>query len=182
MPWRNGLGESTEIAIFPAGVDFATNEFLWRISSAKVSSDNQFSVFENHDRILTVLNGGALSLQFEKKPTSLLKPYSALEFDGRDQVSCHLRGEKVVDLGIIYNRKWIKASMDLEDVSEQVRRLKFNAGTSFVICVEKPILINEMKLEYLDAFKVEDSGEVLVHSLSSETKIAIIHIQSRVAE
>ncbi len=43
MPWKNGGGETAEIAVFPPSADLS--EFGWRISMATVSSDGPFSAF-----------------------------------------------------------------------------------------------------------------------------------------
>lgn len=43
MPWKNGGGETVEIAIFPA--DASVETFEWRISMATVANDGPFSIF-----------------------------------------------------------------------------------------------------------------------------------------
>ena len=60
MPWKNGLGATIEIAVFPADAGLA--EFEWRVSMATVANDGAFSGFEGIDRTLTVLGGDGLSL------------------------------------------------------------------------------------------------------------------------
>ena len=57
MPWKNGAGTTAEIAIEPAGADFREGKFAWRLSSARIEDENQFSQFPGYDRILTVLSG-----------------------------------------------------------------------------------------------------------------------------
>jgi environmental stress-induced protein Ves len=60
MPWKNGGGETVEIAIFPP--DAALDNFGWRISTATVGSDGLFSTFDGIDRTLCVLSGNGISL------------------------------------------------------------------------------------------------------------------------
>jgi hypothetical protein len=48
MPWKNGGGETTEIAVSPPHAGLA--DFDWRISMAKVASDGSFSIFPEIDR------------------------------------------------------------------------------------------------------------------------------------
>jgi len=50
MPWKNGGGETVEIAISPQGAGLA--DFDWRVSMATVASDGPFSVFPGIDRTL----------------------------------------------------------------------------------------------------------------------------------
>ena len=56
MPWKNGLGTTTEIAIHPAEADLAGQPFDWRVSMADVTTDGEFSRFPGYDR--SILHGG----------------------------------------------------------------------------------------------------------------------------
>lgn len=62
MPWKNGGGETIEIAIYPKGAD--TSNFDWRVSMARVDSDGPFSAFSEIDRTLSILEGAGLDLAF----------------------------------------------------------------------------------------------------------------------
>jgi environmental stress-induced protein Ves len=43
MPWKNGLGTTTQLAIFPHKEEFSLQTFLWRVSIASVETENSFS-------------------------------------------------------------------------------------------------------------------------------------------
>ncbi|WID95459.1 HutD family protein [Bosea vestrisii] len=62
MPWKNGGGTTTEIAVAPEGASF--NDFDWRISMAHVGQDGPFSSFPGIDRTLSVLTGAGITLAF----------------------------------------------------------------------------------------------------------------------
>lgn len=55
QPWKNGGGETIEIAAHPVGA--TTDNFDWRISMARVEGDGPFSTFPDIDRTLTILEG-----------------------------------------------------------------------------------------------------------------------------
>jgi uncharacterized protein len=40
MPWKNGGGETTEIAVFPPGASL--DAIAWRLSMASVAADGPF--------------------------------------------------------------------------------------------------------------------------------------------
>lgn len=61
MPWKNGGGETTEIAVFPQ--DAGMDNFLWRVSMARVATDGPFSSFPEIDRSLTLLEGEGMMLR-----------------------------------------------------------------------------------------------------------------------
>ncbi len=49
-PWRNGQGQTTEIALAGRPDDFA-----WRVSLAEVARDSDFSPFPGVDRIIMLV-------------------------------------------------------------------------------------------------------------------------------
>ena len=66
MPWKNGGGVTTEIAVFPANAGL--EDFEWRLSMATVASDGPFSLFAGIDRTLAVLEGEGLVLASRAGP------------------------------------------------------------------------------------------------------------------
>ncbi len=60
MPWKNGGGETAEIAIGPS--DATAAGFDWRVSMARVAAAGPFSTFDGIDRTLAVLSGQGLRL------------------------------------------------------------------------------------------------------------------------
>ena len=60
MPWKNGGGETTEIAVSPQNASLEA--FDWRVSMARVESDGPFSAFPGIDRTLAVLEGQGIEL------------------------------------------------------------------------------------------------------------------------
>ena len=76
MPWKNGQGVTTELAVARrAGED----GFDWRISTATVAAPGPFSVFAGIDRSLAIVRGGSLTLNVEGRPdvtlTTQTPPY-----------------------------------------------------------------------------------------------------------
>lgn len=70
MPWKNGGGLTTEIAVHPA--DASLDMFGWRVSRADVARDGPFSRFPNVDRSLAVLGGNGLRLTVGTEPSRAL--------------------------------------------------------------------------------------------------------------
>src|SRR5208282_2713564 len=103
--WKNGLGHTDEIAIYPAHAELKAGNFDWRISSAKIDQDSPFSQFPDHDRILIILKGNGIRLTHtfvegepdEEVSLGLLEPY---EFPGDVPSRCQLIDGGVVDLSV----------------------------------------------------------------------------------
>lgn len=102
MPWKNGGGETIEIAAHPEGADLAG--FDWRISMARVAGDGPFSRFDGIDRSLSMLEGGRLVLTFENRIVPLgtgSEPYS---FAGDEPCSGAVPDGPIVDFNVMTRR------------------------------------------------------------------------------
>ncbi|SFT64653.1 HutD family protein [Mesorhizobium sp. YR577] len=119
MPWKNGGGETTEIAISPEGS--TTGDFDWRLSMARVESGGPFSVFPGIDRTLAVLDGDGLLLTIEgMEPAELTARSEPLPFPGDAPTNAELIGGGVTDLNIMTRRGKLTHSM---------RRLRASGST-----------------------------------------------------
>jgi environmental stress-induced protein Ves len=103
MPWKNGGGVTTEIAVFPesAGLD----DFGWRISMAAVASDGPFSLFPGIDRTLAILEGEGIMLDIEgKPPVTLTGGSQPVMFSADRPTSARLVSGPIVDLNVMTRR------------------------------------------------------------------------------
>ena len=83
MPWKNGGGTTTEIAVSPEGASLS--DFDWRISMAHVGQDGPFSSFHGIDRTLSVLTGNGIRLAFGDGETVALDRATAPFFFAADR-------------------------------------------------------------------------------------------------
>ncbi|CAN7330493.1 HutD/Ves family protein [Pararhizobium sp. LjRoot238] len=103
MPWKNGGGETVEIAVFPPEADLAT--FGWRVSMATVASDGPFSVFPGIDRTLSILDGHGMELAIEgRAPVVLTQASRPLAFPADTPTSARLVSGAIVDLNVMTRR------------------------------------------------------------------------------
>lgn len=130
MPWKNGGGETAEIAVFPRGAGL--EDFGWRLSMARVAADGPFSSFPGIERTLTVLEGVGFRLTVDGVE-HLLTPESApLRFPGDAPASAALLGGAVTDLNVMTRRGAFR---------HEVRRVELAAGeqvsvsAGFVLCL-----------------------------------------------
>lgn len=101
-PWKNGGGETAEIVVSPAGADF--DAFDWRISTAIVAASGPFSVFPGVDRVLTVLEGGAMVLSFGGGEHRLDATSDPFAFPGEMPVAARLEGGSLLDFNVMARR------------------------------------------------------------------------------
>ncbi|WP_347268786.1 HutD family protein [Paracoccus sp. (in: a-proteobacteria)] len=102
MPWKNGRGETLEVAVHPQGAGLA--DFGWRISMAGVVEDGAFSDFPGIDRSLALLGGTALDLHLDGGTHRLTPEGPPLAFAA--DVPCHasLPAGPVSDLNVMTRR------------------------------------------------------------------------------
>ena len=109
-PWKNGGGEMREIACFPPASQF--NEFEWRISTAVVAQDGEFSIFEGIDRRLYLLEGAGLKLQIGSGKPRRLQPGDHMDFRGELPVYGSLVDGPITDLNIMVRRDKQRAHIE----------------------------------------------------------------------
>lgn len=91
MPWKNGLGATTELAIGPAGATLA-GPFDWRLSIAELKVSGPFSQLPGIERIIAQLEGPPMRLEHDSgdsRALALLTPY---RFQGEWATSATLSG------------------------------------------------------------------------------------------
>ena len=103
MRWKNGHGETAEIAISPPTA--TVDSFDWRISMARIEADGPFSRFPGIDRTLTVVAGSGLELAVEGlQPVTLFAGSAPYPFRGDSVAYATLRAGAVTDLNVMTQR------------------------------------------------------------------------------
>ena len=112
MPWKDGGGSTTEIAIEPAGAGLS-DPFLWRVSSARVEVSGPFSRFPGQARALLLLEGAGLLLNIGSKGRQRLKhPGQVVTFSGDDAVDATLIQGPCLDFGLIHDPRRVQATLE----------------------------------------------------------------------
>jgi environmental stress-induced protein Ves len=107
VPWRNGLGQTTELAR-----EDGEAGFVWRISRAEVTQNGPFSVFPHVDRILLLLSGAGLLFDFGAGNVQRLdKRFGSIRFAGDAPVHCDLIDGPCRDLNMMVDRRWGTAQL-----------------------------------------------------------------------
>ena len=102
MPWKNGGGRTTEIAIHPAGA--ALDDFAWRVSVAAVERDGPFSRFPGIDRTIVLLEGAGMRFRGGARDVELSTPFEPHSFAGEDAIDCALVDGAIRDFNAMYRR------------------------------------------------------------------------------
>jgi hypothetical protein len=134
MPWKNGGGTTTEIAVSPDGAGL--DDFDWRISMAKVETSGPFSSFAGIDRTLSVLEGEGIVLDIAGQPPAPLTTASApLAFSGDVPTGAALIGGPITDLNVMTRRGRMAHKVERRALSGEIR-ISPRADTTLVLAVD----------------------------------------------
>ena len=110
-PWKNGGGVTRELACYPPGASF--DDFLWRVSIADVSKSGPFSTFPGIDRIIALLEGEGMDLQFEDGEShALTEPCRPFRFRGEDRLHAELAAPSR-DFNLMLRREAVNGTLTI---------------------------------------------------------------------
>jgi len=97
VPWKNGGGTTRSIAR-----GMRRDHVVWTISRADVAQDGAFSDFSGMMRVLTVVSGGAMTL--DTTSTSLeANLWEPVRFEGALKVHSRLQDGPLTDLNLMFD-------------------------------------------------------------------------------
>lgn len=175
MPWRNGGGETAQIAISPS--DATLNDFDWRVSMARMDADGPFSVFPNTDRTVTVLRGDGLRLSIAgSAPVELTCGSEPLSFSGDVVAGATLLGGPVTDLNVMSQRGRFEHSMRRLRIAGPVE-LAVRAQLALLVCAQAAVQVEvnaqTAQLGTLDTLLLEEATPTL-HLFSDGPALAYL--------
>ena len=110
IPWKNGLGQTTELAINSGG---NLDNFNWRLSIASVVNDGDFSNFSGYQRNLVLIEGEGLILDHRNgdidELTNLL---DIAHFDGGSKTHGSLVNGGIKDFNIMTKQNSFTAEVN----------------------------------------------------------------------
>ncbi|NIY91649.1 HutD/Ves family protein [Vibrio diazotrophicus] len=165
MPWKNGLGETLEIA-----VRRENDEVLYRVSQAAVVEDGVFSDFSGLHRTLVLLKGEGMHLSHTNAHNEYqhhLEPLlSVAHFAGGDRTYAKLSNGAIEDLNIMVREG--KAKSDVKTVfspaSFDIHRDSKTLFTAFYANSECELLIQSQSKQ--QSIVIPNQATVLLHQNS----------------
>ena len=138
MPWKNGGGVTTEIAVFPEGAGL--DDFDWRVSMANVASDGPFSQFPRVDRTVAVLEGEGIALSVEGQgDRTLTRSSPPFSFPADRQTSARLVGGPIVDFNAMTRRG--KFRHTVERLSSGPSQTRLPGELTLVFCAAGNVVV-----------------------------------------
>ncbi len=173
MPWKNGKGETVEIAVFPERASVET--FDWRISMAPVVSDGPFSVFPGVDRTLSILTGDGMMLSVEgMAPMVLGRKSMPFSFPGDAKTEAVLQAGPITDLNVMTRRGRF---------SHRVKRIELGGeiggaaeAALVIVVVTGKAQLSQVELDPLDAVILDNPADSLGLRVETQEPFFVIEI------
>ena len=128
MPWKNGGGITTEIAVYPEGSELA--DFDWRVSITDVRAQGPFSKFPGCERTIVLLEGSGMILDAGSNGTiELRQAFQPHRFSGDWDVVGKLLGGPVRDFNLIVRRGRAWGELEVLPVTDRLQLAAPEGGT-----------------------------------------------------
>lgn len=179
MPWKNGGGVTTEIAIYPEGTGLSGAGFIWRVSIAEVAVDGPFSRFPGYDRHIMTIAGNGMRLEAEGHGgIDLSRCFVPRQFSGDWDVEGRLIGGPVRDFNLMVARERAQGALSVERLSG---RMRYAAG-------DDTLLLHILAGDGTAEARVIAEGDTLILSAgervsvtpaSDEMRVTVVRIEGR---
>ena len=134
MPWKNGGGTTTEIAVSPEGAGL--DGFDWRVSMARVEAGGPFSSFAGIDRTLSVLEGEGVVLEIAgRAPKELTSASAPFSFPADVPTGASLVAGPITDLNVMTRRTRMTHSVERLTISAAID-VPTATDATLVLCVD----------------------------------------------
>ncbi|PZU79629.1 MAG: hypothetical protein DI530_08380 [Sphingomonas sp.] len=134
--WKNGGGTTRAIAAFPPGAGM--EDFLWRLSIARVEQRGPFSTYDGVDRTLAV-GEGSLLLSGPVFNVELNAGGEHFAFDGAIPLVGTPLGGAVVNVNAMVRRGWFACAMERLSAGDTACA----AEGGFLVGLEPQMLLGE---------------------------------------
>lgn len=177
-PWKNGLGTTRQIVIWP--LDANLSNFEWRVSAAAIIFPGHFSHYPGVSRSLSVLSGKSAELKLGETKQTLSYQGPIVTFDGGDHAEVLSADGPVLDYNVMSRDAAVEHELSCITLKKEEvynRKGDFTLVTVFKGCN----LIFEGEVVYLAEydsvlFKKYDGVDLVFESAGPTTSMLITEV------
>jgi environmental stress-induced protein Ves len=165
VPWRNGRGLTTELALGGPPDDFA-----WRVSLAEVGQSGDFSLFPGIDRTIVLVEGDGMVLHLPDGPQPLARdvPFA---FDGGLPVTCTVE-RPTRDLNLMTRRGTATGDIEVRQVAGPVE-LAADAAVTVMVVLDGALVLDGSDLGTGDVAVLTGAGTA---RLDGSARVALVRV------
>lgn len=178
VPWRNGGGVTSEIAVEPEGAT-VDSRFLWRLSLARIDRSGPFSAFDGYDRTIALITGAGMVLNFGERGSARVdKPMQPLAFSGEWAPGCALIAGPTEDFNVMTDRQRIRHRVERLEASPTAHALQMAPTLAVFVVSGGTVSIDggPMQLGSRDTLLVDGAAQVTLMSTGLALAIGLFPI------
>ncbi|MDR3480253.1 MAG: HutD family protein [Burkholderiaceae bacterium] len=175
-PWKNGAGVTRELVCYPAGATL--DDFLWRVSIAEVGQSGPFSRYDGVDRVIALLDGDGMRLQFAQgRHHDLSEKLAPFAFRGEDSVHARLIGTSSRDFNLMLRRGAAQGTLEVHRASSTIAR---NQSTLLLFCATGSWQVSSDGVQNMrqgDTILIEESvHDTIITALATDSALLCARI------
>lgn len=175
MPWKNGGGTTTEIAIHPRDTG-VRGVFLWRLSIADVASDGPFSRFSGYDRHIMLIEGSGMTLDAGGDGRIVLdRKFQPQRFSGDWTVKGSLRDGPVRDFNLMVWRSFANSRLTVLEIKGR-HEFGESGATTLIHVLQGELLARSHVVAISDTLVFEAGERAGIEPLGAPALIAVAEI------
>jgi environmental stress-induced protein Ves len=179
MPWKNGGGSTTEIAIYPETSDISSAGFIWRVSIAEVAADGPFSRFAGVDRQIMTIAGNGMMLKAGRHGTiDLSRRFMPQAFSGDWNIEGHLIDGPVRDFNLMVGRAQAIGSLAV-DLATSRKRFAADGNTLLLHVLEGDATAEARVIAEGDTLILTGQETATVTPASDVLRLAVVRVELR---
>ena len=169
-------GTTSELFIYPLGANYASRDFLFRISTATVQTETStFTDLTGFKRILMLLNGN-LTITHNQTNTHHLTPFTPHFFDGGWQTNAQ---GLVTDFNVIF-RPEVNANIEVLKLDTNQQITITNNGTMlFIYVIDGSLYLEDNEEQWHLYEKDFVSTDHTQYSINPKTTSTIVKVTVR---
>ena len=176
MRWKNGGGETREVAIHPPGATLDGVD--WRVSMARVAVDGPFSTFPEVERTLVVLDGAGFDLAVgDAAPVRLTIASVPHAFPADVATVATLVDGPVDDLNVMTRRGRFTHAVRAVDLTAP-RAVEADDGTLIVVCGAGTVSAADAMLGQRDALVIDGAERTEIAPRDVAARVLLITIRA----
>ncbi|KAG2214424.1 hypothetical protein INT47_000980, partial [Mucor saturninus] len=131
--WKNGLGKTSEISIYPSGRDYRQDPFFWRLSENEIDADFNFPIllgYECTNIILPNTNSRKSTIHLNhrgEEASTTIKPLFPYSWNSEWVTTCKVTNAPVTSLQFLIKRDLGVAQFSIDKVSSESAKLILGA-------------------------------------------------------
>lgn len=191
MPWKSHRGITSEIFIYPEDGALQSDSYLWRVSSASVSSSCPFSQFLGFDRTIVLLDQATMALNHDcMEVPQIVRRMTPYQFKGEWETTCEISDHAVIDFNLVVRRGKVASVLKTLELGRVPVGFKLNYNHTLIFCVtgELKVLGNhfyETLFPYetllIEKIKPDSAGsdQIEISSLLERSELILVQVSPK---